>query len=97
MDLATPKKHSSSNYRPPTASVASAKEPASLAPSANGLAIRPAFYVPREVFSHHDDSYLILYLKFSPQRILEVLFFGTHSFVPNTQVLQASLETLATY
>lgn len=79
MDLATPKKHSRSNYRPPTASVALAKEPASLAPSAKGLAIRPAFYVPREVFSHHDDSYLILYLK---------------SFLPNESLKYCSLELI---
>lgn len=47
--------------------MASAKEPASLAPSAKGLAIGPAFYVPTEGFVSHDDSYFILYLKISPQ------------------------------
>lgn len=61
--------------------MALAKEPASLAPSAKGLAIGPAFYVPREGFVPHDDSYFILYLKISPQRILEILLFGTHSLV----------------
>lgn len=32
--------------------MASAKEPASLAPSAKGLAVGPAFYVPREAVFH---------------------------------------------
>lgn len=63
------------------ASMALAKEPASLAPSAKGLAVGPVFYVPREGFVLHDDSHshFILYLKISLQRILEILLFGTHS------------------
>lgn len=97
IDLAKPKEYSSSNYWLPTASVVSAKAPASLAPGAKGLAVGPAFYVPREGFSPYDDSHFILCLKMSPQWVLEMSLFASHCFVPSSQGLQASLEILGTY
>lgn len=87
IDLAKPKEHSSSNYWLPTASVASAKEPASLAPGAKGLAVGPAFYVPREGFSPCDDSHLALCLKMSPRESLE---WHSLALIPLCQALKVS-------